>query len=316
MGTRFRVLVHHADPQEAAEAARAALARVGELDRLLSDYREDSELSRLSRAAGGAPVPCSEDLWTVLSLSQELARVTGGAFDVTSGPLVRLWRRARRRGELPDTAALERALALVGPELLELDPGGRTARCAVPGMRLDLGGIAKGHAIDEALRVLRQRGVTAALVEGGGDLAVHGVPPGAEAWQVAIEDLGPGAALPMTGGAIASSGDRYQGFESEGVRYSHIIDPRTGAALVGPRAAGVTCPSAAVSDALATALCVLGPRAGAKLLDGLAETEGWALAPGIRDGEPCLTRGLALRLRLPPQPTTSDAGTTPAPERP
>lgn len=296
MGTRFRVVVVHRDPERGRAAARAALDRVAELDERLSDYRPESELSRLSRASGGAPVPCSPDLWRVLALAAQVAERTGGAFDVTVGPVVRLWRRAGRRGELPGEEELEEARRRTGPDLLQLDPAHRTARGRVPGMRLDLGGIAKGDALDQALEVLRSHGAAAGLVDGGGDVAVFGAPPEAPGWTIAVEGLGPGAHVVLRGGALASSGDAYRAVEIAGVRHSHLIDPRTGRALLGSRAAGVLARDAALADGLASALCVLGVEPGLALLEALTGVEGWIQEEGIRGGEPCLSSGFPLRL--------------------
>jgi thiamine biosynthesis lipoprotein len=314
MGTRFRVVVVHEDPAQGLAAGRAALERVAELDERLSDYRPESELSRLSRASGGAPVPCSPDLWRVLALAAEVAERTGGAFDVTVGPAVRLWRRAGRRGELPEEGELEEARRRTGPDLVDLDPVHRTARGLVPGMRLDLGGIAKGDALDQALEVLRSHGAAAGLVDGGGDVAVFGAPPGAPGWTIAVEGLGPGACVELDEGALASSGDAYRAVEIGGERFSHLVDPRTGRALVGARAAGVLARDAALADALASALCVLGAEEGLLLLEAIPGVEGWIREQGIRGGEPCLSSGFPLRMT--PEAATAAVPRSPQPSEP
>jgi thiamine biosynthesis lipoprotein ApbE len=167
MGTQARIVVYADDSARAEAAAQAAFVRIAELDQRLSDYRDTSEVSALARAAGGAPLAVSPDVVAVLEAAQDTARWSEGAFDVTCGPLSRLWRRAGRTSVLPDPTEIAEARALVGFSRLELDPAAGTACLAAPGMRLDLGAIAKGYAADEALRTLRRLGLDAALVELG-----------------------------------------------------------------------------------------------------------------------------------------------------
>ena len=154
MGTLVRITLFAADEATAKKAAKAAFERIEELNRSMSDYIDDSELMRLSKSSGGLPVSISDDLFTVLDMSQEVARLSDGAFDVTVGPLVKLWRRSRRTRELPQPDALNKALAVVGYKNLRLDRKTRTAQLLVAGMRLDVGGIAKGYAADMMLAVL------------------------------------------------------------------------------------------------------------------------------------------------------------------
>src|SRR5439155_9257337 len=172
MGLPFHVVLYAKDKPTAEASARAAFDRIQQLNDRLSDYETDSELSRLSQTAGsGQAVQVSDELWFVLERSQKLAEQSEGAFDVTVGPVVSLWRKARRENRLPDAAKLAGAKELVGYRKLRLDPKRDTAQLGVPYMRLDLGAIAKGYALDEALNVLRSRGITRALVSGGGEMA-------------------------------------------------------------------------------------------------------------------------------------------------
>jgi thiamine biosynthesis lipoprotein len=277
MGVPFRITFFAADATAADAAAEAAFARVHALDSILSDYDSDSELSRLSRTTGRA-VALSTELWRVLEASQKLAARTAGAFDVTVGPLVNLWRRARRKHELPDTELLAQMRNRVGYINLHLDPERRTAQLSLPDMRLDLGAIAKGYAADEALAVLAGRGFSRALVAASGDMAVGDPPPGEEGWRVEIAPLdvpgGPGAQiLPVKNCGIATSGDVYQRLEIDGVRYSHIIDPRTGLGLTDHSLVTVLAPDCITADSLATAVSVLGPSEGLRLIE---ETPGAA----------------------------------------
>ena len=269
MGSEFKLVVYCADAGLASQAARAAYDRVSFLDATLSDYRVDSEMMRLSDRSGGPPVSVSPELFEVLHRSRELSERTGGAFDVTINPVVKLWRRARRNRELPDREQLDEALSRVGWEKLELDPVARTARLTGPDMRLDVGGIAKGYASDAALAVLRERGITRALVAGAGDIVAGDPPPGRDGWVVGIAPLDPAGEperyLRLENRAVSTSGDAERFVELDGVRYSHIVDPRTGLGLTGRSSVTVIAPDGTTSDSLATAISVLGPEAGLAL---------------------------------------------------
>jgi len=271
MGTTVRIVLIAGDSGAADTAAADAFARIARLDAMMSDYRADSELMRAAREATARPVPISDDLFTLLTQGQQLAERTGGAFDVTAGPLTRLWRRARRLGEAPAEADLAAALASTGYRRMKLDPATRTLRLESRGMSLDLGGIAKGFAAEAALATLRSNGVGNALVAAGGDVAVGEAPPGSAGWEVAVPGLDPSRPprhrLHLVNAGISTSGDAEQWVELRGVRYSHILDPRTGRPLEGRRSVTVVAPDATTSDMLATAVSVLGPDAGLRLVE-------------------------------------------------
>jgi len=274
MGTRFQILLYAADEATAKQAARDAFKRIAELDGIMSDYRPTSELMRLCQKAGGPPARVSEDLFVVLSRAQEVSRLSGGAFDVTVGPVVRLWRRARKTQQLPDPEKLAHARALVGYRNVHLDARARTVRLAREGMQLDLGGIAKGYAADAALAVLRRHGITKGLVAAGGDIAVSGAPPGKKGWTIGIAPLEdpeqkPKRYLLLHDAAVSTSGDSEQYVEIGGKRYSHIIDPRTGMGLVGRASVTVVGPSGLTVDPLTKVVSVLGPRRGLEIIDSL-----------------------------------------------
>lgn len=274
MGVQVRLAVYAPDEASAMRACTAAFARVAALEQILSDWRPDSELMRLCRKAGGSWVRASPELFFVLQRAQELSRRSGGAFDVSVGPYVALWRRARKSGQLPSLQELRQARAAVGWRKIQLDAKARRVRLTVPGMRLDLGGIAKGYAGDEALLVLKQHGVTRALFEAGGDIVTGDAPPGRAGWSVqapAAEKAGPakgGASrtLALANAAVSTSGDWNQYVVFKGRRYSHIVDPRTGIGLTNGFAATVVARDGITSDSLATAVSVLGPRKGAILV--------------------------------------------------
>lgn len=265
MGLPFRLVLYAPDQASADTAAEAAYARIKQLNDILSDYDTDSELSRLSQTSGsGRAVPVGDDLWRMLERSQQVARETGGAFDITCGPVISLWRKARREKQLPDPVKLTEALRAVGYEKLRLDPKGRTAELLVPYMRLDLGSLAKPYAVDEALRVLREHGIRSALVAGSGDMAVSGPPPGTRGWRIELAPLdAPGAPATefvlLRNEALATSGDLFQHVEINGVRYSHIVDPRTGMGLTDHSLVVVIAKDCQTANSVSTSAGLIGP---------------------------------------------------------
>ncbi len=271
MGTLFRIIVWAKDEETARKASKEAFARVSELNRIMSDYQSTSELMRLCAKAGGEPVKVSGELFFVLARAQKVARASDGAFDVTVGPVVRLWRRARRTGQMPDAKKLEAARALVGYKNMVLDEKAQTVKLLKPGMQLDLGGIAKGYAADEALKVLTKHGLTRALVAAGGDIAVHDPPPGKTGWRIEIAAVDAGKEgkryLELANAAVSTSGDAEQWVEIDGKRYSHIVDPRTGIGLVGRMSATVVAPNGITSDSLTKVVAVLGPKKGFAIIE-------------------------------------------------
>ena len=278
MGMPFRITLYASDEAVAKAAADAAFDRIAVLNSTFSDYDSDSELSRLSRTAGqGKAVPVSRDLWLVIARAQALAERTDGAFDITVGPLVNVWRRARRKQELPPPELIVEMRARVGFKKVRLDPQARTVELLMPEMRLDCGAIAKGYAVDEALAVLRSRGIARALVSGSGDMAAGDAPPDAPGWKIEVAALDVPGAPPaqivhLENRAIATSGDIFQRVEIGGKRYSHIVDPRTGTGLTDHSLVTVLAPDCMTADSLATAVSVLGPERGLRLIEDTPDT--------------------------------------------
>ena len=267
MGTVWTLKLHAASEKSADAAAAEAFARIEALNAVLSDYLPESELSRLSATAGsGKTVTVAGDLLAVLALSQQAAAESGGVFDITVGPCVQLWRAAKKSHRLPEPDALASARAATGWELLQLDPKAGAALLKKPAMRLDLGGIAKGYAQDEAMKVLREKhGIASALLDAGGGVLVMGRPPGREGWHVQVaksREDDPGAVLRVANAAVATSGDLFQSVDIGGHRYSHIIDKSTGLGMTTPVQATVVAPNGARADWLATTLCLMGPEQG------------------------------------------------------
>jgi len=274
MGAAWKIKVYSSDSAAGEAAIKAALAEVERLDKVLSDYEPESELSRLSAtAATDHAEHVSDDLWRVLVAADEFRMATDGAFDITVGPLTTLWRQSRRSGKLPREDKLSAARAAIGPGSLVLDAATMSVQLARPGMRLDPGGIGMGYAADRALEILEAQGITAAMIDASGDILVSGPPPGADGWRIMVAPLragGDGEVIVLSHAAVTTSGDAYQAVEIDGVRYSHIVDPRTGLGVRGPAAVTVVArapddvvivpdpPLATTADALATAASVLG----------------------------------------------------------
>ncbi len=277
MGTLVRITVYTPDEQTARDAFRAAFDRIRDLDGILSDYRPASELNRVTRAAVGRAVPVSEDLFAVLHASQDLAEATGGAFDITQGPIVRLWRDARKAARVPPPAALREAASRSGFRKLHLDVERRTVMVDSAGMALDVGAIGKGYAASEALEVLRGLGVRSALVAVSGDLAFSEAPPGQRGWRIDVHsgDLSvvklPGV-LELTNAAVSTSGSSEQHVDIDGRRYSHIIDPRSGMGLVDDITVTVIARHGLHADGLDTAVSVLGAERGLALIESRPDT--------------------------------------------
>lgn len=262
MGVEARIVLYADDAAHAQAAARRAFQRLARLEAITSDYRVDSEISRLAGAAGGEAIAVSDDLVNLLSVASEIARDSGGAFDVTVGPVVDLWRGARRAGALPDKSEISRAGPLVDWRGVEVDAEAKTARLRIPGMKLDLGGIAKGYAAQQAVELLRSQGIERCLVALAGDVVAGDPPPGQSGWTVET----PSGMISLSNMAVSTSGDSQHFIELDGVRYSHIVDPRTGRALTSSVEVTVIATRGELADALASACCVLGPGEGAALV--------------------------------------------------
>jgi len=272
MGVTARIVVYAPDREIAAWASSRAFQRIAHLEDLMSDYRPHSELMRLCAEGHLTPFRVSDDLFFVLQRALELSQRSNGAFDITVGPFVALWRRARQTKQLPTEEELQRARQLVGWDKIQLDPETQTVKLAVTNMKLDLGGIAKGYAADCALRVLKRFGLSRALIELGGDIVLGDPPPNRKGWRIGILDENgkPEKFLELTNCAVSTSGSTEQFVEIGNRRYAHIVDPRTGLGLTKLVLVTVIAKDGITADSLATALCVLGEKEGRKL----AETYG------------------------------------------
>jgi FAD:protein FMN transferase len=262
MACRFEVTLLLRD-QAGVCAAQQALDEVAKLEEQLTIFKQSSEVSFINRHAASRAVHVEPSLFELLRLAQQLSRETAGAFDITSGPLSQCWGFLRRQGRIPAPEESEQARALVGSEKLLFDPDSRTVRFARPGVELNLGSIGKGYALDRIAASLRQRVRTALLSAGSSSMRALGSGErGQRGWTVGVRHPRDKrrrlAIVRLRDVALSTSGSEEQFFEHDGKRYGHIIDPRTG--LPAERVSGVTviAPSAALTDALATAFYVGG----------------------------------------------------------
>jgi len=267
MATRFEIVLHGDNPASLRAAGEEALALVEQLEAELSLFRAGSEIARLNARAAREPVRVTPGVFALLQHAQKLSEQTGGAFDITVAPLVRCWGFMGGDGRMPRPEELAEARAKVGMPLVQLNPGDFTVRFAREGVMLDLGAIGKGYAVERAAEVLREAGVTSALVHGGtSTVQAIGRPPGEECWKIAIETPSPAPATPPTllatvqlqDEAMSVSGVQEHSFQAGGRTFGHVIDPRTGEPATGTVLAAVVLPSATETDALSTALLTLG----------------------------------------------------------
>lgn len=271
MGTQFNLIFYAPDSAMAQRVNAAVSARMDSLNQIMSDYLDGSEINRLSATAGsGRWIPVSADLFNVLQKAKTIAQRSGGRFDPTVGPLSILWRRAVRRKSFPSAIERRRARHAVGYRLMELDSLTHSVRLRRPGMRLDVGGIGQGFAIDEALTMLHRFAIRSALIDIGGDILAGDAPPGTIGWRVGISSgkstESDTTSMLLQNKAVTTSGDMYRFLEYEGRRYSHIMNPRSGLGLRHFVQATVLAPAGYQADALTKVFSVSGLRKSRRLL--------------------------------------------------
>ncbi len=262
MGCTFGVAVYGSDRDALARDVELAFDQARAIDGWFSNYRDDSELSRVNRSAAAAPVAVSDALFELLVKADQSSRTSGGAFDMTVGPLVRAWGFYDGGGKLPDAAELAHARQTSGYRLVELDPARKTVHFARPGVELDPGGIGKGYAVDRMVATLRAAGIRSALVNAcHSSLYALGAPPDSpRGWQVEIDSPqgGPSAEIFLNDRSLSTSGSQEKFFEANGHRYSHILDPRTGRPAEGVLAVSVLAPTTLESEIWSTTIFVNG----------------------------------------------------------
>ncbi len=263
MATRFELLLHGDDPVRLRSAGEEALQEIEAMEAQLSLYKPESDISRINTRASRDPVKLEPRVFALLQRAVELYRLTDGAFDITVSPLMEIWGLMGGKGSVPGSLELEAAQQRVGSEHILLDPADSTVRLAIDGLRIDLGAIGKGYAIERAVEILKDCGVGSALIHGGtSSIFALGAPPDAQAWRVAIQDPVTQQALPepldLRDSSLSVSAVHGKSFVCEGRQYGHVIDPRTGRPTEAALLAAVWGPSPTDTDALSTALLVLG----------------------------------------------------------
>ena len=282
MGSEFNLVFYAPNDSLAKVASDSAFARIQLLNKLLSDYLDGSEVNRLSETAGtGQRFYASAILFDILEKSKHLSAKTNGAFDITVGPIVQLWRRAIRRNYFPDKPQLKEARDAVGYRLVQLRGEDRSVVLKRKKMRIDFGAIGKGYAADEVLNVLKSFGINRAFLDAGGDLAIGDAPPDKDGWNIEVSSGGGDTTathvLTLKNCGVATSGSTYRHFDYKGVRYSHIVNPYTGVGLTTHTRTTVIAPNGTDADALATAFSVLGIKKSKKVARRIKGIEVWLL---------------------------------------
>lgn len=295
MGTFAHLKAIATNPKTAKRCVETAFAELKKVDDLMSGYKSESEISQVNRDAAKTPVKVGKSTLHVLQKSVEFSSLSGGAFDITIAPLAQLWRTAAETNSVPTDAELELARSKVGYEKLILDPNDMTIRFAVEGMKLDLGGIAKGYAIDRAIEAMRAGGAVGGMVDVGGDIRCFGSPPkGKNTWRIGLqkpdEPDGEDQSLSMSvnqilmvlkfnNAAVATSGGYRRFVLIEGKRYSHIINRTTATSAGALSSVTIISQNALDADALATSVSVMGHEKGLALIEKIPNTEAILITP-------------------------------------
>ncbi|MBK7250250.1 MAG: FAD:protein FMN transferase [Gammaproteobacteria bacterium] len=290
MGTRCAVELWSEDRARGQAAIEAVFTEFRRIDAAMSTFRPTSELARVNAAAAHTPVPVSRELYDLLATSIEYSRITRGAFDITYASVGYLY--DYRRHVHPDDAAIAAALPAIDYRHIELQPAGTAVRFTHPDVRIDLGGIGKGYAVDRGIAVLQAAGIERAMVNAGGDTRIIGDRLG-RPWVVGIrhpdDEHRVVLRMPVTDAAMSTSGDYERFFEEGGVRYHHILDPRTGKSASKVRSVTIIGPTATRTDALTKSIFVLGPEEGLALIESLGDVDAVVVMPS---GKVLYSRGL------------------------
>jgi thiamine biosynthesis lipoprotein len=270
MGTAIRVELWHADPAMGEAALDAVMEEMHRVDRAMSPFKPESELSRLNREAAKAPVPVSQEMFDLVARSIEFSKLSEGAFDITFASVGCMF--DYRKGVKPTAEQIAAALPSIDYRHIRLDPRRCTIQFAGDKVQIDLGGIAKGYAVDNCVALLKARGVKEALVVAGGDSRVLGDRRG-RPWMIGIRDPrhkdAMVAMLPLVDSAISTSGDYERYFEANGVRYHHILDPRTGTSATGARSVTIIGPDATTTEGISKSVFIMGPERGLRFVESL-----------------------------------------------
>jgi thiamine biosynthesis lipoprotein len=301
MGTSVEVRAYNGDQGTRAVAISEAFGAIAEVDRLMSNYRNDSELAAVNAGAAASPVAVSNPLFSVLAAAQQVSDRSGGAFDITVGPLMKLWGFHDKKPRLPSAAELDAVKPLVNYRNLLLDNAARTIRFARPGVEIDLGGIAKGFAVELAANVLKRHGL-AGFIDAGGNQYMVGLPPGKSSWTVGVRDPnrpdGLIGEIDSAGGSVSTSAN-YATFlvGPDGKRYGHHMDPRTLHPTDACQSVTVISQDGTLADGLSTAAFVLGPERGLALINSFPGMSGLIVFRSA-DGKPAIAMTKSLEGRF------------------
>ena len=304
MGSQLRVAVWTGDEPAAVSAIEHVYREFDRLESLLSVWKDGSDVVRLNKAAGLGPVALNADTINVLEAAQEASELTRGKFDITFGALADIWRFDHDQDNIvPDRHLIEVRLTRIDYRAVQVDRTAGTASIARPGVRVHLGGIGKGYAVDRAAALLREGGFSSFLIQSGGDLYVAGA-NGAEPWKLGIADPrgdhSPFATLQMSDGTFSTSGDYERSFMKDGVRYHHLLDPDFGEPARGCRSVTIVTNRAVTADVLSTGVFIMGPEAGMALIETLPDVEGVIVTAS---NEVLISSGLKGRLAVIAKPT-------------
>ena len=284
MGTFGRIQLDCRNEKLGIEAIASAKQALDELDRLLSTYRDDSELAKINKLAANEPVAVSAETYCILQKSLEYSRLTGGAFDITVAPLLELYESCAKADRTPSEEELSETRKVVGYQKVLLNTERMEVKFAATGVKINVNAIAKGHAVDQVLAAVRTEGIEAGLVDIGGEIACFGQYRRDRDWLVGVQDPfapenddqlseKPGWILSLKDCAVATSGNYRRYYEINGQKISHIIDPRTGRSAEALPSVTIIAPLTIDADALATAISVMGTEKGIKLIETIPHTE-------------------------------------------
>ncbi len=265
MGTVFKITLYADDSSKAVKVSKVAFEKLDKLNLILSDYREDSEINQLCKNAYNQSFIVSNDLWAILLESKKAYDLSNTNFDITIGPMTQLWRKMKRQNRLPSNEQIEKARAKVGFDNIVFDTKNQSVILKKEGMRIDFGGIGKGYAEDEMIKVLENNGINSAMIEGGGNIVVSNPPESEKGWKIEIKDK----TYFLKNCGISTSGDLFQFVEIEGKKYSHILDPKTGIGMTTPIQISTIAPNSTTADWASTALCLMNGKSRKRLVKRL-----------------------------------------------
>ncbi|MAP93311.1 MAG: thiamine biosynthesis protein ApbE [Ponticaulis sp.] len=277
MGSRFEITVVAKDSIEANDYIDAAVVEITRIEKLISSWDPASQTSEINRNAGIKPVKVDEELYNLIGRSVEISKLTDGAFDISFASMDKIWKFDGSMTQMPSKEAIKQSVSKVGYQNIILDPENLTVFLKLEGMKIGFGAIGKGYAADKAKKLLIEKGVSGGIINASGDMNTWGTQPDGEFWKVAItnpmDKNKAFALLPLNENAVVTSGNYEKYVTFNNIRYTHIIDPRTGYPATGIISATVFAPKAEIADALATSIFVMGKDVGIDFINQLPKIE-------------------------------------------